>query len=102
MTKNTYEHFLLNQDSVTGSLNFQSDDKEFDKITAKDIKMFDALIKEKIDHLRDKDLNENDRKIILDKLQKYQSILINKLIEFYDKQSQLFDYLSEKGILPNK
>jgi hypothetical protein len=85
---------------VTSSLDFQSNPEDFEKITAKDIRMFDSLIKEKIQHLKEKDLNYNDKKIILEKLEKYESILINKLIEFYDKQSQLFDYLSEKGILP--
>ena len=100
MSDTNYEHFLLNQDSMTSSLDFHSEPEDFDKITAKDVRMFDALIKEKIQHLKNKDLNDNDKHVILDRLLKYQSILIQKLIEFYDKQSQLFDYLSEKGILP--
>jgi transcriptional regulator with XRE-family HTH domain len=102
INEKNFELFKLNQENLTTVLDLKSDYKDFDKITAKDIKLFDTQIKEKIRFLKERDLNQNDRSILLDELNKYQEILIRKLVEFYDKQSQLFDYLTERGILPKE
>jgi hypothetical protein len=100
MNDGNYHLFQLGQDTLTTDIAAKSDYKDFDRITAKDVKQFESLLQDKVRLLSRNDLNEVDKKIILADLQKYQDILIRKLIEFYDKQSQLFDYLSEKGILP--
>lgn len=100
MTDSNYHLFILSQDTLSGNLDISSDFKDFEKITAKDVRLFDSLIKEKIIMLYKKELNAVDRTRIGEDLLKYEDILIRKLIEFYNKQSQLFKYLSDKGILP--
>lgn len=100
MNDGNYHLFRLGQDTLTTDISTTRDYEDFDRITAKDVKQFESILRDKVKLLSREGLNENDKKTILGDLLKYQDILIRKLIEFYDKQAQLFEYLSEKGILP--